>query len=160
MLAEKTVHASMNAVDRIAEYARRDGFEFFATADHGHITTDKAGMVSVKKNHPIFSRVRMWGSPRMRFAESANGEEVEDLLTSEFGRVSAIIKSDEAIASGMFGEGEGNGTARMNFGSYILIPNKKGGIYIEGEGLPPHPSEHGGFETAEIKVPFISCRRA
>lgn len=130
------------------------------TADHGHLVTPKDPKYDLANTPDIQTYLAMnpSGDNRLPYLYVKPGHE-QDLVNairkhwapSEF----ALLKSEDALKGGLFGEAPHYARTPDRIGDYLLIP--QGTSYLWWSGRPnPLLGRHGGLSRTEMVVPLIA----
>jgi hypothetical protein len=109
-------------------------------------------------------KILPWGSSRDSFLtiEPDKVEYVFAFLTEQLKDVALVLKSEEALASGLFGHGDLHPRFRSRIGDLMILPNKDKTVFFEYRPDGKKFSKrgmHGGLSPDEMLVPF-ACAQA
>ena len=138
---------------------------FVLTSDHGQTTINPGETIYLNKDKKIMealeeskngNKILPWGSPRDVFLniKKEKRDEIIKYVEQNFGKVCRVIKTEDAIKMGLFGETSAEFLQRL--GNIILLPYKGNTIWyehIKGE-MVEFKGHHGGLTEDEMKIPF------
>ncbi|MDG6898805.1 MAG: alkaline phosphatase family protein, partial [Nitrososphaerota archaeon] len=141
------------------------------TADHGQLQVDSKKTVymnrlsklakSLQKN-PNGKVIRPWGSARDSFmlVEEDKLDETAAYLRDKFDGIATVIKTEDAIAAGLFGINKPSRKFRRRVGNLMVLPRGNKTIwyrYIEEHKLNVG-GHHGGLTASEMTIPLAAAR--
>ncbi len=146
---------------------------FLLTADHGHVEVDPATTVYINVD-PAFTGIEKYikrnqagemlapaGSPRDMFLyiEDEHLDEAQRLLASGFEGKADVIKIQELIDAGYFGETISE-TFLSRVGNLVILPYRYESVwwFEEGKHSQKHYGHHGGLTAQEMEIPLFLCR--
>ncbi len=165
---EATVAEAVNVLQLMQRHlleplseAGRAGTLLCVVADHGQIDTPPEQRLFLR-DHPDLERLLLMhpaGEPRVPYFYARQGQAaaVQDYLQRTFGEAMVVLRSEEALAAGLFGppphaaaapERVGDVLAMMRQG-YALFDDSLSGRMVEMTG------RHGGMTADEMEVPWL-----
>jgi len=167
--AERPVADFKNFSDSFEEYflgrissELKEGTVVILGADHGQITTDKEEDHFDLNNHPEFTdllHMNPTGENRLAYLHVRPGKEDEVLAYIEkaWPEQFSVLKSEDALANGLFGPGPFHENMKSRIGDLTLIA--KGDAFLWWANKPnPISGRHGGLSAEEMIVPFLAAR--
>ncbi len=148
-------------IERLVDTVKDDDTMVIITADHGLIDTTPARALSVDDYPKLkdYLVLPLCGEPRVCYAYVRNGKTFEFLqyMEDNLKNVCKIIPQDEAIKSGVFGEGIPGMKFRDRIGDFMLLMNENYVLkdHVLGEEPPDFIGYHGGLSEEEVFVPLI-----
>lgn len=140
----------------------RSDYNLVITADHGAI--DASTKISVNHDDKMMDYLVMppYGDPRIRYfhVESGKEDKFERYFNNKYGKYSMLLRSDDAIKTGIFGSTGITGSIRTRFGTHIAIMKGHGTFEYN---YPVAPSKHkwstvghhSGMSEDEMRIPLI-----
>lgn len=149
------------------------GLSVLMTADHGHVRIDPNETIFLNDVPLVMRNLRRgrdgqrilpWGSSRDCFLaiEPDRLEETYACLTQMLAGKAEVLRIDEALARGLFGQGAMHPRFRARLGDLLIIPHDGITIWFEhkpGERSHAKLGMHGGLSLDELLVPF-ACAHA
>ena len=143
--------------------AKEHGYDLIITADHGQINTKFENLRIVRYDDMLMKYLDMplWGSSRAVFMKSRNGEEnkLEEYISKRFRDEGILIRSEEAIKSGLFGAPRVSDELRYRFGDYLYLPKGPRGLYFlypeREQQVYDYKGMHGGLSSREMYIPLV-----
>jgi hypothetical protein len=92
--------------------------------------------------------------------QDARLEETKTYLEKKLKGIATIIKTDDAIAEGLFGINHPSRKFRRRVGNLMVLPHGNGTVwyrYKKGESLEIR-GHHGGLTKEEMTIPFAAAR--
>lgn len=140
---------------------------FLATADHGHIANTIKNMrmlndiprfESYLANSVKGNRIPPWGAPRDVYLRVNDDilEEAFSILSEELEPFASVIRTRDAVDSGLFGRGNQGKKFLSRVGNLMILPRNKNLVWYKFEGVnyPAMLGHHGGVHRDEMTVPF------
>ncbi|MHB1830527.1 MAG: alkaline phosphatase family protein [Candidatus Micrarchaeaceae archaeon] len=140
------------------------------TADHGHTGIDPNTVIYTNDDKRLASflatdrgnKILPTGSPRNFFLHINKKDtgNAYKYLNSKFEGAAKTIKSDDAIASGLFGVGTPHKKFRHRVGNLIILPKDHEAIWYEHVKDRKHHylGYHGGLSKNEMLIPLGMAR--
>lgn len=166
--AERFVYTLLSAISKhLFAVARKAGYSILITSDHGLITIKAKDIISIENSDNIMKFMTMppWGSHRYQFMDVVDGidELFERAFNVKYRKNAILLRSDDAIMTGLFGSRTVEKGVRYRFGKYIAIalgnhffyylyPHKKK-WWLDAKWH--HAGVHGGMLPKEMYVPAI-----
>ncbi len=140
---------------------QKHGYNLVITADHGQ-TRFKETKINSRSTIMNYLTGPPWGDKRCIFFNVASGKEddAEKYISKRYGDDFILIKSESAIASGVFGSKRAAESIRYRFGTHIMIAKGNAALKYEyvKEDLKPGKKTsgtHSGLSKDEMEVPLI-----
>ncbi len=144
---------------------------FLMTSDHGQVAVDAKKTIYLNHDKKLFEafdvdkngeKILPWGSPRDVFLaiERRKKEEIFSYLKETYGKYALILKTEEAVGAGLFGDGSPNSEFLQRLGNIIILPFHGNTIWyehIKGE-LFEYKGHHGGLTEDEMLIPFAIAK--
>lgn len=144
---------------------------FLMTADHGQVSIDANKTIYLNHDKKLFEAFSMnkngekilpWGSPRDVFLaiEERKREEIIVYLKETYGKYALILRTEEAVGAGLFGDGSPNSEFLHRLGNIVVLPFYGNTIWyehIKGE-LLEYKGHHGGLTEDEMLIPFAIAK--
>ena len=144
---------------------------FLLTADHGHVRTsaeETTWLNDYPKLVESFGTGRTgqpllpWGAPRdvyLRVQEDVL-DDVCGYLTDELSGRATVLKTEDAVASGLFGVGLPRRPFLERVGNLMILPYGKRTAWYHhpGSDRPEFTGQHGGMHPDEMTIPFSVAR--
>lgn len=141
------------------------------TADHGHVYSpmeDAAWLNEHKRlarslaRGPNGKKVLPWGSPRDVYlrVQDDRVDEIYGYLSDELEGTASVVKTEDAVASGLFGRGEPSAAFPERVGNIMVLPKGTKSVWYRYPRVEP-PSlvgQHGGMHRDEMTVPLAVAR--
>ena len=165
--SEEAHHALYSLLESILMHvlplAKEHGYDLIITADHGQINTKFEDLRIVRYDDMLMKYLDMplWGSSRAVFMKSRNGEEdkLEEYISKRFRDEGILIRSEEAIRSGLFGAPRVSDELRYRFGDYLYLPKGPHGLYFlypeMEQQVYDYKGMHGGLSSREMYIPLV-----
>ena len=165
--SEEAHHALYSLLESILMHvlplAKEHGYDLIITADHGQINTKFEDLRIVRYDDMLMKYLDMplWGSSRAVFMKSRNGEEdkLEEYISKRFRDEGILIRSEEAIRSGLFGAPRVSDELRYRFGDYLYLPKGPRGLYFlypeMEQQVYDYKGMHGGLSSREMYIPLV-----
>ena len=165
--SEEAHHALYSLLESILMHvlplAKEHGYDLIITADHGQINTKFEDLRIVRYDDMLMKYLDMplWGSSRAVFMKSRNGEEdkLEEYISKRFRDEGILIRSEEAIRSGLFGAPRVSDELRYRFGDYLYLPKGPRGLYFlypeREQQVYDYKGMHGGLSSREMYIPLV-----
>lgn len=142
-----------------------------ATADHGQVYSPPENTLLLNRYRKLvrnFARskegekILPWGAPRdvyLSLAEDKVGEMIS-YLAKALGGAATVLKTSDAVSSGLFGKGTPTRTFLSRVGNVMVLPTGTGSIWYRYPGIKPPEirGRHGGLHPDEMIVPFAAAR--
>jgi predicted AlkP superfamily pyrophosphatase or phosphodiesterase len=141
------------------------------TADHGQLNINPRETIYLNKYRKLVQNFQKssdsnvilpTGSPRDVFlhVKPSKIDETCEFLSQKLGEKAVIMKTEEEIERGLFGNGEPNEEFIARVGNLLILPHKNHTIWYK------HPKgrkfdllgHHGGLSIEEMLVPFAISR--
>ncbi len=151
-------------IERFVNNVKNDDTLVLITADHGLIDTTPIRALSVDDYPRLkdFLILPLCGEPRVCYAYVRSGKTFDFLhyMEDNLANVCKIITRDEAIQSGVYGEGIPGMKFRDRIGDFILLMNENYVLkdHVLGEVPPNFIGYHGGLSEEELFVPLIMIK--
>lgn len=159
-------------VDKLDADTARD-LTILMTADHGHININPEETLFLNDFPEVMNSLRTgvngrkilpWGSSRDSFLaiEPNKIEQIYKFLTERLKGIALVLKSQEALASGLFGHGNLHPRFRSRIGDLMILPHENATVFFEysaGGKMFSKRGMHGGLSPDEMLVPF-ACVQA
>ncbi len=169
-LSDESIAEAAKVVELIGSIntlARNGNYSVIVTADHGHVIVKGSEFKTFDSKSKLASLLKRppWGNARTMFLESKEGKEekVEEAFNEDFVDYSAIFRSEDMLAAGIFGPEKPLKKKRENFGTHIAISKGNYSInYAEKGQYEPwfdrstgQIGTHGGMSQNEMQVPLL-----
>jgi predicted AlkP superfamily pyrophosphatase or phosphodiesterase len=141
-----------------------------ATADHGQILSPPEEMSMLNRYRRLANslakndageRILPWGAPRDLYLSVAEGrvDETVEYLARALGGAASVLKTSDAISSGLFGRGTATPTFLRRVGNVMILPTGTRSIWYRHPGVrpPDMKGRHGGLHPDEMTVPFAAA---
>ncbi len=141
------------------------------TADHGHIGVDGQKTLFLNNDRKLLGmfkkgrdgkHINPSGSARDVFlnVEERHVDEACDHLSRRLKGIAKVMKTEDAISSGLFGTGKVSSRFRDRIGNILLLPYGNGKVWYEHvKGVKSvHKGEHGGLSSSEMLIPLAMSR--
>ena len=141
--------------------ALRGKARLVATADHGHLDSPDEVWTTLTPSAPVSRHLACVpaGEPRTVFfhAKAGEAEPFQDLFDAGFRDRFTLMRSEDAIAMGLFGPVASiSDAARARMGDFFALSRGRWCIHAsDTEEEETLQSTHGGITTAESIVPLI-----
>lgn len=162
--------AEVAAIDTILrrelfDRLRQPGTLFILLADHGQINCTPERTIDLL-DHPALLRglvAAPTGEGRARYLHVRHGHKdaVRSYLTAQFGAISTVLDSEEALALGLFGPVAPSDLARDRIGDVLLLPHDNWYFHhYPTQRLKHLPTigRHGGLTPEEMLAPLLALR--
>jgi hypothetical protein len=141
---------------------------FLFTADHGHVGADAAQTIYINERWPELNGwleisptgETIWpnGSPRDMFLHVI-GDRRADMcakLSHELKGIATVMMVDDAVASGLFGDGPVSPALRARLGDVLVLPHLGHFVWWRQPGIMKNPfhGHHGGLSPEELVSVF------
>jgi len=138
-------------------------------ADHGQIATNSKETVYLNQDRLLMKALQKdrkrkiilpTGGPRDVFLhiKESELEIVQKHLKGKLKNKADVVKTNEAIALGLFGEKEINNKFRNRLGNLIILPHENYTIWREFQHKKfEFLGHHGGLSKEEMVIPFSIC---
>lgn len=158
-------------VEKLSPEAAR-GVSLIVTADHGHIDIDPT-RTTFLNDYPLITQhfrrapdgrpIPPWGSARDCFLaiEPDRIDEVERQLTEALAGKAQVLRSEDALRSGLFGTGEPHPSLRGRIGDLLILPDGEETVWYQHFGDKKtfaKRGHHGGLNPKEVGVPLACVR--
>ena len=165
--SEEARHALYSLLESILRHvlplAKEHGYDLIITADHGQINTKFEDRRIVKHDDELMKYLDMplWGGSRAVFMKSRHGEEekLEEYISKRFQDEGILIRSEEAIKSGLFGAPKVSDELRYRFGDYLYLPKGARSLYFlypeTEQQVYDYKGLHGGLSSKEMYIPLV-----
>ena len=162
--AHHTLYSLLESIlMHVLPLAKEHGYDLIITADHGQINTKFEDLRIVRYDDMLMKYLDMplWGSSRAVFMKSRNGEEnkLEEYISKRFHDEGILIRSEEAIKSGLFGAPRVSDELRYRFGDYLYLPKGPRGLYFlypeREQQVYDYKGMHGGLSSREMYIPLV-----
>ncbi len=144
---------------------------FLMTSDHGQVPVDPKKTIYLNSDkklveafevNKIGEKILPWGSPRDVFLAIKEGkrEEIVFYLKEAYGKYALILKTEEAVEMGLFGDGSPSSEFLQRLGNIVILPFRENTIWyehIKGE-LFEFKGHHGGLTEDEMLIPFALAK--
>jgi predicted AlkP superfamily pyrophosphatase or phosphodiesterase len=138
-----------------------EGTLFLLTADHGHVDTPLAHTVYLRDHPELRSRLVMdpTGEPRAAYLYVRQGQmdAVCAYIEARLGDKFAVLDSQAALETGLFGGGSIAPEAQYRIGDLLVLP-RRNDIFWERNEAPHTLGRHGGLTAPEMLVPLMATR--
>ncbi|MCK6545212.1 alkaline phosphatase family protein [Myxococcota bacterium] len=153
-----------------AKLTKEDAREtlFVMTADHGQVNVEKERIIYLNRYLPLEAYYQRskgsaqaivpTGGPHdvFLFISPSRVEETVRFLSHELQGKARVLRTEEAIASGLFGTGTPSPKLLRRVGNVLVLPRR--GHHVWYEHSPTHPFKqlgcHGGLSEEEMVVPL------
>lgn len=170
---ENILHViNKNFIQKLDKKTAKETVIIFA-ADHGQVKVSPKKIIALDK-YPKISKfldrskngkkILPWGSPRDLIIKIKPGkiEKAYKYLKTLLKNKATVLKTEEAIMEGFFGQGKPHKKFKKRMGDIIILPEKDYMIWydhIKGKKSEVLTSLgfHGGLSKNEIFVPFAFC---
>ncbi|WP_455364591.1 alkaline phosphatase family protein, partial [[Eubacterium] cellulosolvens] len=137
------------------------------TADHGHLNVSPRDTIYLN-NLPTLVRslqrsasgkiIQPTGSPRDVFLHIEHGkiDRIHSYLSRKLKKIAQIIKTEDALRTGLFGSGRPHKEFRARIGDLLILPDGNKTIWYKqgGEEEFTLMGHHGGLSREEMLIPF------
>lgn len=141
------------------------------TADHGHVYSPMKDATWLNDHRRVTrslargqngKAVLPWGSPRDVYLRIQDDrlDETYGYLSEELEDTASVVKTADAVASGLFGKGEPSAAFKERVGNIMVLPRGTRSVWYRYPRVEP-PSltgQHGGLHRDEMTVPFAVAR--
>lgn len=141
------------------------------TADHGQLNVIPEETLYLNRLQKLMrslgrttsgARIPPWGSARDMYLQIEDGriEETKVYLEKKLAGKATVIKTDDAIAEGLFGINRPTKKFRRRVGNLIVLPHGNRTIwfrYRKGDSLDLR-GHHGGLTEDEMTIPLAAAR--
>lgn len=138
---------------------QREDTLLIITADHGHISTPRSPHYELRNHPELMSLMTMGasGEARLPYVYLRPGTEERFLhyLEAAWPGEFLAIPSDQAIQSGLFGQGDAGGRLAERVGDYVVLP-RDGAYWWFSNRENPLLGRHGGLSRTEMLTPFFA----
>ncbi len=157
------LHSIFASMHRLLRPVLEDSdYDFIITADHGQVSIEHRNTTQIHPDDELMGLLSNapWGERRALFMSVEDGKEArfEDYAGRAFGKRAIVVRSDEAIRSGLFG-GRPPDALRYRFGTHMVLPRNGYAIHYNYPGsLGTHGNlgGHGGLSSDEMEVPLLT----
>jgi hypothetical protein len=144
--------------------AARQGTALLITADHGQVICPPEQRV-VFSDHPQLQEMlfmRPLGEPRVVYLYAKHGrtDNIISYVQEHLAHAMVPLRSDAALAAGLFGPPPHAAAAEERAGDVVLIM-REGYVFLLPEAVEhanKMPGRHGGMTHAEMQVPIWGFR--
>lgn len=140
------------------------------TADHGQLNVDPKRTLYLNRfrrltnnleRSPAGKMIPPWGGARdvfMRVKEEKL-EETERYLEEKLGAGATVMKTEDAVAAGLFGINRPTRRFKRRTGNLMILPHGNGTIWFRyGKDSLDLRGHHGGLTAEEMTIPLASGR--
>jgi hypothetical protein len=128
-------------------------------ADHGMVEMADRDYLTLEDLPPLGGALRLppVGEPRATYAFLDRGrvEEVREALCAREDLEFAVLRSEEALALGLFGDGAPHPEAAARLGDLVLVSTGRRGLYHAYPDAARLRGMHGGLTDHEMLVPLL-----
>ena len=131
------------------------------TADHGHIDITGTCIRRYPEIMKCLVRLPSLEARAMSFYVKEGMEDVfEKEFKKEFGDTFVLLKTEEAIRQGFYGEGEVSERFKEKLGQYLAYATTELTLFTKEEDVSIYKGYHGGLTEDEMTIPLIAveCR--
>jgi len=155
-------------IEKIDEKTKKETL-LIVTADHGQIDVDWKETIYLNKDRLLMEALQKdkkgdiilpTGGPRGVFlhVKESGVEAIQKHLESKFKNKADVIKTEEAIALGLFGKNEMKNKFKSRLGSLIILPYQNYTVWREYQDEKfEFLGHHGGLSKEEMAIPFSIC---
>ncbi len=141
------------------------------TADHGQIQVDPGRttymnrfvkLMKALQRAPTGAMILPWGSARDAYlrVEEDRLDEVKGYLEKKLDGVASILRTDDAVAQGLFGLNKPSPKFLRRVGNLMILPHGNNTVwfrYRKGDSLDLR-GHHGGLSEDEMTIPLAAAR--
>ncbi|HMD79329.1 MAG TPA: alkaline phosphatase family protein, partial [Nitrososphaerales archaeon] len=141
------------------------------TADHGQILSPPDEMIYTNRFRKLvaaFERnssgklIPPWGAPRDTYMQVSEPllDATQDYLAKKLVGKATVLKTEEALADGLFGLNRASAKFRRRVGNLMILPNGTRTVWYRYENEEPtdHRGHHGGLTKDEMTIPLAAGR--
>lgn len=144
---------------------------FAVTADHGHVFTSPEATTWLDEFGELVKnfaggrtgrQMLPWGAPRDVYLRVRDDvlDEMYTYLSEVLGERALVVRTADAIASGIFGAGTPNPVFLQRVGNLMILPTDKLTVWYRHPGVKRVEllGQHGGMHADEMTVPLSIAR--